>query len=90
MAPSNVYRVVGRSEFGDASVKYDMFTQVLSGLKTLGLVFHLKGQSRYQKTPFGNVPVPGQAARFWATSKLMTLAANHGIHSANVGEHFAP
>lgn len=90
MAPSNVYRVVGRSEFGDAGVKYDMFTQVLNGLKTLGFVFHLKGQSRYQKTPFGNLPLPGQAARFWATSKLMRLAAAYGIDGANVGDHFAP
>ena len=90
MAPSNVYRVVGRSEFDDASVKYDMFTQVLNGLKTLGLVFHLKGQSRYQKTPFGNAPLPGRAPRFCATSKLMKLAGGYGIDSANVGDHFAP
>ena len=89
-APANIYRVVGSSKFGDASVKYDMFTQVLNGLKTLGLVFHLKGQSRYRRTPFGNAPVPGQAARFWATSKLVGLAAHYGIHNGNVGEHFAP
>ncbi len=86
----NIYRVVGRSAFGDASVKYDMFTQVLNGLKTLGLVFHLKGQSRYRRTPFGNAPEPGQAARFWATSTLLGLAAHYGIHNGNVVEHFAP
>ena len=87
---ANLYRVIGRSEFGDASVKYDMFTKVLDGLKTLDLVGHQKGQSRYRKTPFGNAPVAGQAARFWATSKLLGLAGLCGIHSDNVGEHFAP
>jgi hypothetical protein len=89
-ALGNIHRVVGRSEFGDASVKYNTFMQVLEGLKTLGLVGHQKGQSRYRKTPFGNAPQPGHAARFWATSKLLALAAHHGIDNDNVGEHFAP
>ena len=80
-APSNVYRAIGRSRFDDDKVKYDLFTQVLSGLKTLGLVFHLKGRARYRKTPFGNAPERGQAARFWATGKLMRLAARYGIHA---------
>ena len=88
--PAKIYRVIGRSEFGDASVKYDMFTTVLEGLKTLGLVRHQKGQSRYRKTPFGNAPEPGRAPRFWATGKLMKLATSYGIDSANVSEHFAP
>jgi hypothetical protein len=86
----NIYRIVGRSEFGDASVKYDMFTKVLEGLKTLGLVAHQKGQSRYRKTAFGNAALPGLSARFWATGKLMRLAASYGIHNGNVGDHFAP
>ena len=89
-APANVYRAIGRSRFDDDKVKYDLFTQVLDGLKTLGLVFHLKGQARYRKTPFGNAPERGQAARFWATSKLMRLAARYGIHTDNVSDHFAP
>jgi len=38
----NIYRVVGRSAFGDANVKYDVFTKVLEGLKTLVLVGHQK------------------------------------------------
>ena len=80
-APANVYRAIGRSRFDDDKVKYDLFTQVLNGLKTLGLVFHLKGQARYRKTPFGNAPERGHAARFWATGKLMRLAARYGIHS---------
>src|SRR5262249_28038836 len=65
-APANVYRAIGRSRFDDDKVKYDLFTQVLDGLKSLGLVFHLKGQARYRKTPFGNAPERGHAARFWA------------------------
>ena len=80
-APANVYRAIGRSRFDDDKVKYDLFTQVLDGLKTLGLVFHLKGQARYRKTPFGNAPEPGHAARFWATGKLLRLAARYGIHN---------
>jgi hypothetical protein len=87
---ANIYRVVGSSEFGDVDVKYDTFTQVLEGLKTLGLVGHQKGQSRYRKTPFGNAPEPGRAARFWATGKLLRLAASFGIRTDNVGHHFAP
>lgn len=71
--PASIHRVVGRSEFGDANVKYDMFKQVLEGLKTLGLVGHQKGQSKYRKTPFGNAPEPGRAARFWATGELLRL-----------------
>ena len=74
-APAHVYRAIGRSRFDDDKVKYDLFTQVLNGLKTLGLVFHVKGQARYRKTPFGNAPERGHAARFWATGKLMRLAA---------------
>jgi hypothetical protein len=88
--PANIYRVVGRSEFTDADVKYDTFTKMLDGLKALGLVGHQKGQSRYRKTPFGNAREPGHAARFWATGKLMRLAARCGIHEDNVSEHFAP
>jgi hypothetical protein len=87
---ANVYRVIGRSEFGNASVKYDMFTTVLDGLKALELVGHQKGQSRYRKTPFGNAPAAGHAARFWATSKLLRLAGQYGIHDENAGDHFAP
>jgi hypothetical protein len=89
-APANVYRAIGRSRFDDDKVKYDLFTQVLNGLKTLGPVFHVKGQARYRKTPFGNAPERGHAARFWATGKLMRLAASYGIHADNVSDHFAP
>jgi hypothetical protein len=89
-APANVYRAIGRSRFDDDKVKYDLFTQVLNGLKTLGLVFHLKGQSRYRKTPFGNAPELGHAARFWATGKLLRLAGSYGINTDNVSDHFAP
>ena len=87
---AHIYRALGSSRFGDDKVKYDMFTKVLDGLKALELVGHQKGQSRYLKTPFGNAPVPGYAARFWATSKLLALAARYGIHDGNVGDHFAP
>jgi hypothetical protein len=88
-APASVYRAIGRSRFDDDKVKYDRFAQVLNGLKTLGLVFHLKGQARYRKTPFGNAPERGHAARFWATGKLLRLAARYGIHADNVSDHFA-
>jgi hypothetical protein len=87
---ANIHRALGSSRFADDNVKYDMFTKVLDGLKTLGLVGHQKGQSRYRKTPFGNASEPGHAARFWATSKLLGLAAHYGIHDGNVGDHFAP
>ncbi len=76
--------------FDHEPVKYDVFTKVLEGLKGLELVGHLKGQSRYRKTPFGTVQLPGLGARFWATGKLLRLAEHCGIDSGNVGEHFIP
>ena len=88
--PAHIHRVMGRSEFGGAHVKYDMFMKVLDALKGLGLVGHQGGQSRYRKTPFGNAPMTGRASRFWATGKLMSLAAHHGITADNVTDHFAP
>jgi hypothetical protein len=88
--PALVYRAVGSSSFKHDPVKYDMFMRALEALKALDLVGHRKGQSRYAKTPFGNAQLPGHAARFWATAKLLRLAEDYGIHSGNVGEHFAP
>ena len=60
MASRNIYRAVGRSEFGDAVSSTICSQKVLEGLKTLGLVGHQKGQSRYRKTPFGNRPFPAK------------------------------
>jgi hypothetical protein len=73
----------------------DTFHKVLDGLKGLELVGHRKGQTRYRKANFGpdaviSVAMRGHAARFWATGKLLALAAHYGIDSSNVGEHFAP
>jgi hypothetical protein len=36
------------------------------------------------------VTVPGDAARFWATQKLLKLAEDHGIDSDNADDHFFP
>jgi len=69
-APALVHRAVGSSSFKHDPVKYDMFMRVLEGLKALRLVGHRKGQSRYAN---GNAQLPGHAARFWATSKLLRL-----------------
>jgi hypothetical protein len=86
-----IYRPTGKSDFSDAPIKYDMFMRVIEGLKALGLVEHSKGHTRSQDTGFGfRVTVPGRAARFWATPKLLKLAEDHGIHSGNVGDHFFP
>jgi hypothetical protein len=88
-----IFRSVGKSSFGDAPVKYDMFVRLLEALKALGLVGHRKGQTRYHETGFEpghKVTISGRAARFWATPKLVKLAEELGIHSGNVGDHFAP
>jgi hypothetical protein len=86
-----IFRSVGKSSFGDAPVKYDTFVKLLDGLKSAGLVGHRKGRTRYQETGFdARVTIPGRAARFWATPRLVKLAEDHGIHSGNVGDHFAP
>ena len=90
-ATGRIYRAIGKTSFSDAPVKYDMFTTALDGLKALGLIGHQKGRSRYLETGFDvRVTLPGRAARFWATPKLVKLAEDHGIHSGNVGDHFAP
>lgn len=93
-APALVYRPVGKSSFTHDPVKYDMFVRALDGLRALELVGHRKGRTRYRKADFGpdavvSVTMSGRAARFWATGKLLRLAADYGIDSGNVGEHFA-
>jgi hypothetical protein len=40
-----IFRSVGKSSFGDAPVKYDMFVRLLEALKALGLVEHRKGRT---------------------------------------------
>jgi hypothetical protein len=86
-----IYRPTGKGDFSDAPVKYDMFMRVIDGLKALGLVEHRKGRTRYVETGFdARVTVPGRAARFWATTKLLKLAEDHGINSDNVDDHFFP
>jgi hypothetical protein len=92
-ASGRVYRSIGKTSFGDDPVNFDVFKGVLDGLKALGLVGHRKGQTRYYETGFDpghKVTISGRAARFWATPKLVKLAAGHGVHSGNVGNHFAP
>jgi hypothetical protein len=90
-ATGRLYRPLGKDDFKDAPVKYDTFMRVLDGLKALGLVGHRRGRSRSRDTGFGfRVTIPGSAARFWATPKLLQLAAEHGIDSSDVGEHFPP
>jgi hypothetical protein len=88
-----IYRAIGKTAFEDDPVNYDVFMAMLDGLNALGLVGHRKGQTRYHETGFEpghKVTVPGRAARFWATPKLVKLAEQHGIHSGNVGDHFVP
>ena len=88
--PVRIYRAVGKTSFEHDPVKYDMFLRMLEGLKALELVGHLKGTTRYRKSEVGSVTLPGRAARFWATGKLLGLAEHYGINIGNVGDHFAP
>jgi hypothetical protein len=94
-APALLYRAVGKSSFTHDPVKYDVFIRALEGLKALELVGHQRGRTRYRKADFGpdavlSVAMRGRAARFWATGKLLALAAQFGIDSSNVDEHFTP
>jgi hypothetical protein len=94
-APVRIFRSLGKSTFNHAPVKYDVFSQVLEGLKTLMLVGHQKGKTRFRKTEFGpgeivSIPRAGHASRFWATGKLLRLAEHYGINTDNFGEHFTP
>jgi hypothetical protein len=90
-----IYRATGKSDFADDPVKYDVFMRALDGLKALGYIEHAQGQSRYRTVEFDpgdkcKYKVPGQAARFWATSTLVELAEQHGITGSNIREHFTP
>jgi hypothetical protein len=90
-ATGRIYRPTGNSQFSDVPVKHDMFVRVLDGLKALGLVEHRKGRTRSQDTGFGfRMTVPGRAARFRATPRLLKLAEEQGITSDNVDDHFFP
>jgi hypothetical protein len=60
-----------------------------TGFRALEIVGNHKGRPVYQETgPDLRYTVPGRAARFWATSKLLKLAEDHGITSDNVDDHF--
>jgi hypothetical protein len=92
-APALLFRSIGKSSFDQDPVKYETFMNVLNGLKSLDLIRHRKGQTRYRKAEFDpgqfvSTSLPGRASRFWATGKLMRLAELHGINSDNVREHF--
>jgi hypothetical protein len=76
------------------SHRFDVRYRELSG-KKLDLIGHRKGQTRFRKTEFNpgeavSEALLGRASRFWATGKLLRLAAQCGIDSDNVREHFAP
>ena len=91
--PGRIYHSLGKDDFADDPVKYDVFKRALDGLKVLGFVGHARGQSRYRTSAFDDkfkYKVPGHAARFWATAKLLGLAELHGITGSNVGDHFRP
>ena len=86
-----IYRSTGKSSFKDDPVKYDVFMRVLESLKALALVGHRKGQTRSIEIAFspGNYStIPGRAARFWPTPKLLKLAGEYGIRDDNVLDHF--
>jgi hypothetical protein len=93
-ASGRIYHSLGKTKFEGAPVTYDVFIGVLDGLKALGLVGHEKGRARYRRVDFGDwdasVALPGRASRFWATDKLIKLAADYGLREDNVGEHFKP
>ena len=90
-----IYHAFGKDDFADDPVKYDVFKRAVDGLKALGFIGHARGQSRYRTSAFDpgdklKYKVPGHAARFWATAKLVALGELHGITGTNVRDHFAP
>jgi hypothetical protein len=95
MAPVRIYHAIGKSSFDKDPVRYDVFFEVLEGLKTLELVGHYKGRTRFRKTEFDpgevvSVTMHGHASRFWARGNLLGLAEHYGINTTNVDEHFTP
>jgi hypothetical protein len=90
-ASGRVYRSLGKMNFKDDPVNYDVFMGVLDGLKALGYVDHEKGKTRYDKTPgWPSVTLRGRASRFWATTKLIELAEFFGVRRDTICDHFQP
>jgi hypothetical protein len=87
-ATGRAYRTLDKNKFtGD--VKYDVFVNVLDGLKAIGLAGHTPGKRRYRATGFGfNASLPAPAARYWATTKLLKTAKLYGIQDHNISQHF--
>jgi hypothetical protein len=86
-----IYRPVGKNAFNDAPVTYDMFKAALDGLKASWAGGASQRPQPVARYGFGfRMTVPGQAARFWVTARLIELAEEHGIHGGNVDDHFFP
>jgi hypothetical protein len=86
-----VYRSVRPTSFSGEHVSSRIFRRVLEGLKATELVQHLPGSQYWADFGDGAPVVSRQRApRFRAAPKLLVLAAQGGITSATVSNHFTP
>ena len=86
-----VYRSLKRDSFTGGPVGASAFIPLQEALRELGFVEHKAGVAQW----FGGFEEGGPelvsrryAARYRATDKLIALAAEHGINSENVLDHF--
>ena len=74
------------ASFTDAPISRADFTSVIDAAEKGGLIERHKGQ--YQRFDFGNGVGAGKVTRFRALPTLMAFAAERGLDSQNVDEHF--
>jgi hypothetical protein len=79
-----VYRSMHAKSFTGASVSYRTFTQLVDGLKRLGLLGHVEGHEvSSEPEDTGKF-----AARFSATPALLAFCSDRAVAPANVHDHF--
>lgn len=85
--PRPVFRSSQAAGFTDGPVPYRQFIAAMDGLTGAGLVMTQPGYRR--ATDFGFAKIwSGKAARYWPSSGLLELAAEHGVTADAIGHHF--
>jgi len=74
-----IFHPTGATTFDNVPVGYDVFMMMLDGLAALGLVGFTKGSIDNRR-----------ATTFWATEKLVDLAADYDVRLENIRTHFKP
>jgi hypothetical protein len=83
-----VHRSLQAKGFSGGPVGHRVFTRVLEALKSLGLVEHASGVTKFTNFGAGPIAVQRWAARFRATASLLELTAKHRVPLKSADKHF--